>query len=72
MQCILMAAVYNTLLSLQAFNITSPENPSILQLAVKFYPPLTEEEVQTRQPARLHAHADMDVLTILHQEQVFL
>lgn len=52
-------------LGLQAFDINSPENPSIL--AVNYYPPMTEEEVQKKQPPRLHAHADMDVLTILYQ-----
>ena len=28
---------------------------------------MTEKEVQKNQPPRLHAHADMDVLTILYQ-----
>lgn len=28
---------------------------------------MTEEEVRKKQPPRLHAHADMDVLTILYQ-----
>ncbi len=51
--------------TLQAFDIHSPENPSIL--AVNYYPPMTDEEVQKKQPPRLHAHADMDVLTILYQ-----
>lgn len=51
----------------QAFNIHSPENPSIL--AVNYYPPMTDEEVRKKQPPRLHAHADMDVLTILYQRE---
>jgi hypothetical protein len=50
---------------MQAFDIHSPENPSIL--AVNYYPPMTDEEVHKKQPPRLHAHADMDVLTILYQ-----
>lgn len=49
----------------EAFDIHSPENPSIL--AVNYYPPMTDEEVHKKQPPRLHAHADMDVLTILYQ-----
>lgn len=49
----------------EAFDITSEQNPSIL--AVNYYPPLTEEEVQNKQPPRLHGHADMDMLTILYQ-----
>ncbi|KAA6427453.1 MAG: hypothetical protein FRX49_02116 [Trebouxia sp. A1-2] len=48
-----------------AFDIHRPENPGIL--AVNYSPPKTDEEVHKKQPPRLHAHADMDVLTILYQ-----
>lgn len=56
--------------SAQAFEEKSLENPSFL--AWNYYPPLSEEQASAVKagktlPPRLHAHADMDVLTILFQ-----
>lgn len=55
----------------EPFDLDSPENPSFL--AWNYYPPLTDAELEALRsengkiPPRLHAHADMDVLTILFQ-----
>lgn len=56
---------------LQAFPLDHEENPSFL--AWNHYPPLTKEQIESlttdsgKVPPRLHAHADMDVLTVLFQ-----
>ena len=57
---------------LQPFDLDSEENPSFM--AWNYYPPVTTEEQEAfkaahggKLPPRLHAHADMDVLTILFQ-----
>lgn len=46
--------------------MTSEENPSFV--AWNYYPSLKEEERGKDLPPRLHAHADMDVMTILFQQ----
>lgn len=54
-----------------AFDITSEENPSFV--AWNYYPPVTKEQEAAAKngklPPRLHAHADMDVLTLLYQRE---
>ena len=50
---------------MQPFDVTSEKNPSFL--AWNYYPPLADEDLDKKLPPRLHAHADMDVLTILFQ-----
>lgn len=45
------------------FDITSEENPSFM--AWNYYPPIPEDPADL--PPRLHAHADMDVITLLYQ-----
>lgn len=58
--------------NLQPFDLDSEENPSFI--AWNRYPGVTPEEREAfrknhngKLPPRLHAHADMDVLTILFQ-----
>ncbi|CAL5229196.1 g12477 [Coccomyxa viridis] len=55
----------------EAFDIASQENPSFV--AWNYYPPITpKQKAQVSKgqlPPRLHAHADMDVLTILYQRE---
>ena len=45
----------------------------LLPAAWNYYPPVTEEQEAAakngRLPPRLHAHADMDVLTLLYQRE---
>ena len=36
-------------------------------MAWNYYPPIPEDAKLEDLPARLHAHADMDVITLLHQ-----
>ncbi len=50
----------------QPFDVTSEENPSFV--AWNYYPPLQPEDLNKELPPRLHAHADMDVMTILFQQ----
>ncbi|KAK9908386.1 hypothetical protein WJX75_007121 [Coccomyxa subellipsoidea] len=61
----------SSIFAMQAFDITSEENPSFV--AWNYYPPVTEEQEAAAKsgklPPRLHAHADMDVLTILYQRE---
>jgi hypothetical protein len=56
----------------QPFDLDSEENPSFM--AWNYYPPVSPAEQEAfkashggKLPPRLHAHADMDVLTILFQ-----
>ncbi|KAK9834460.1 hypothetical protein WJX74_002175 [Apatococcus lobatus] len=47
----------------EPFDIDSEENPSFL--AWNWYPPVNE--AAAKGPPRLHAHADMDIITLLYQ-----
>lgn len=49
----------------EPFDINSEENPSFM--AWNYYPPIPEDAKLEDLPARLHAHADMDVITLLYQ-----
>ena len=44
-----------------------------MHAAWNFYPPMTEEDLANRAagklPPRLHAHADMDMLTLLYNPE---
>ena len=49
----------------EPFELDAPDNPSFI--AWNKYPAVKPEDAAKPQPPRLHAHADMDVLTILFQ-----
>lgn len=49
----------------QPFQLDAQDNPSFI--AWNKYPAVKPEDAAKPQPPRLHAHADMDVLTILYQ-----
>jgi len=49
----------------EPFQLDAPDNPSFI--AWNKYPAVAPEDAAKPQPPRLHAHADMDVLTILFQ-----
>ena len=49
----------------EPFQLDAPDNPSFI--AWNKYPAVAPDDAAKPQPPRLHAHADMDVLTILFQ-----
>ncbi len=59
------APVLLPLCTAQPFALDAEENPSFM--AWNKYPAVSPDDAAKPQPPRLHAHVDMDVLTILYQ-----